>query len=55
MRPSSVLLSFYIPIISQVYPDPVRVLSIGIPVEDLVADPAGPGATMTSVEFCGGT
>lgn len=39
----------------QVYPDPVRVLSIGIPVEDLVADPAGPGAIMTSVEFCGGT
>ncbi|PIK53894.1 putative alanine--tRNA ligase, cytoplasmic [Apostichopus japonicus] len=42
-------------VFDEVYPDPVRVLSIGIPVEDLVADPAGPGAIMTSVEFCGGT
>lgn len=42
-------------VFDEVYPDPVRVLSIGIPVEDLVADPAGPGAVMTSVEFCGGT
>lgn len=37
------------------YPDPVRVLSIGISVEDLVKDPMGPGASLTSVEFCGGT
>lgn len=39
----------------EVYPDPVRIVSIGIPVEDLVADPMGPGGTKTSVEFCGGT
>lgn len=39
----------------EVYPDPVRIVSIGIPVEELVADPMGPGGTTTSVEFCGGT
>ena len=39
----------------QTYPDPVRVLSIGIPVNDLLSDPSSPAATTTSVEFCGGT
>ena len=39
----------------QVYPDPVRVVSVGIPVEDLEADPTGSGGTVTTVEFCGGT
>jgi alanyl-tRNA synthetase len=42
-------------IFEEAYPDPVRVLSVGIPIEDLVSDPSGPGATKTSVEFCGGT
>ncbi|XP_071479639.1 alanine--tRNA ligase, cytoplasmic-like [Diadema antillarum] len=42
-------------IFDETYPDPVRVLSIGIPVEELTSDPTGPGGTITSVEFCGGT
>uniref|UniRef100_T1J525 Alanine--tRNA ligase n=1 Tax=Strigamia maritima TaxID=126957 RepID=T1J525_STRMM len=40
---------------SETYPDPVRIVSIGIPVEDLLDDPLGPGGNKTSVEFCGGT
>ena len=39
----------------ETYPDPVRVVSIGIPVEDLEKDPLSSSATQTSVEFCGGT
>ncbi|XP_031844255.2 alanine--tRNA ligase, cytoplasmic [Nomia melanderi] len=39
----------------ETYPDPVRVVSIGIPVEDLESYPLGSYAMETSVEFCGGT
>jgi alanyl-tRNA synthetase len=37
------------------YPDPVRVVSIGVPVRDLLARPDSDQARTHSVEFCGGT
>lgn len=39
----------------ETYPDPVRVVSIGIPVEDLEKNPSDEAAIETSAEFCGGT
>ena len=42
-------------VFDEVYPDPVRVVSIDYPVEDLLDDPDGPAGSETSVEFCGGT
>lgn len=39
----------------QTYPDPVRVVSVGIDVEDLLSNPKSGQAKDTSVEFCGGT
>lgn len=42
-------------VFDETYPDPVRVVSLGIPVEELEADPYGPAGNTTSVEFCGGT
>ncbi|XP_041975973.1 alanine--tRNA ligase, cytoplasmic [Aricia agestis] len=37
------------------YPDPVRVVSVGVPVEELENNPEGPLGFDTSVEFCGGS
>ncbi|KAM3959019.1 alanine--tRNA ligase, cytoplasmic [Aphomia sociella] len=37
------------------YPDPVRVVSVGIPVEELENNPDGLSGYETSVEFCGGS
>lgn len=42
-------------VFDETYPDPVRVLSVGIPMQQLETDPMGPAASVTSVEFCGGT
>nr|XP_039260162.1 alanine--tRNA ligase, cytoplasmic-like [Styela clava] len=42
-------------IFDETYPDPVRVLSVGKPVDDMIKDPTSPAGKVTSVEFCGGT
>lgn len=39
----------------ETYPDPVRVVSMGIPIENLEKDTLSTAALETSVEFCGGT
>ena len=42
-------------VFDETYPDPVRVVSVGVPVDELLANPASDAALKTSVEFCGGT
>eukprot|EP00276_Gloeochaete_wittrockiana_P017193 CAMPEP_0184343240 /NCGR_PEP_ID=MMETSP1089-20130417/11777_1 /TAXON_ID=38269 ORGANISM="Gloeochaete wittrockiana, Strain SAG46.84" /NCGR_SAMPLE_ID=MMETSP1089 /ASSEMBLY_ACC=CAM_ASM_000445 /LENGTH=970 /DNA_ID=CAMNT_0026672457 /DNA_START=93 /DNA_END=3005 /DNA_ORIENTATION=+ len=36
------------------YPDPVRVISVGVPIDDLLADPSKDWSS-SSIELCGGT
>ncbi len=42
-------------VFGETYPDPVRVVSIGQPVADLMEQPHNSGWRELSVEFCGGT
>eukprot|EP00045_Choanoeca_perplexa_P011911 m.127903 g.127903 ORF g.127903 m.127903 type:complete len:994 (+) comp15809_c0_seq8:1339-4320(+) len=39
----------------ETYPDPVRVVSVGPSVAEVVADPSSEKAANNSIEFCGGT
>ena len=42
-------------VFGEVYPDPVRVVSVANSVEGMVEDPANEDWGLSSVEFCGGT
>lgn len=42
-------------VFGETYPDPVRVVSVGVPVDDLLANVKNPAWRDVSVEFCGGT
>jgi alanyl-tRNA synthetase len=42
-------------VFGETYPDPVRVVSIGQPVSDLLESPSNPAWREISVELCGGT
>lgn len=42
-------------VFGETYPDPVRVVSVGPKIDDLLADKKTPWGLESSIEFCGGT
>lgn len=42
-------------VFEEAYPDPVRIVSVGIPIEELLRNKDSDLAVNTAVEFCGGT
>jgi len=42
-------------VFGETYPDPVRIVSVGVPVEELLSNVKDPKWRDVSVEFCGGT